>query len=84
MSEWMDIDCHPLNDEECILAEFDAYGQLLFADRGGWVEGDINEEWDEVEDGVKVLLWSEQEDGHWWSNYEIIEEPTHYMTLEKI
>lgn len=80
MSEWQSILTHPEDDKECLLAVFQD-GEIYIADRGGWVEGDVNEEWDEVEDGVSIRLYSEQEEGHWWSNHELIDEPTHWRPL---
>lgn len=77
---WQPIEKHPLDDDECLLAVF-VDDVLYVADRGGWVEGDIHEEWDEIEDGVRVKLWEDQDDGHWWSNHDVIHEPTHWMPL---
>lgn len=78
--EWQPIETHPLNEDECLLALF-VDGSLYIADRGGWVPGDTHEEWDEVEDGVNVKIWEEEEEGRWWSNHEIIDEPSHWMPL---
>lgn len=77
---WQPIESHPLDEKECLLAVFNPDG-LYIADRGGWVEGEVREEWDEVEDGVSVKLWEDQDEGHWWSNHQVIDEPTHWAPL---
>jgi len=81
MGGWLSIDTHPRNEEECLLAILHEDG-LYVADRGGYVPPEQHEEWDEVEDGVKVKLaeWEEGEGG-WWSNHNVIDEPTHWAPL---
>ena len=79
--DWHPIESHPRDEDECLLGMLDANGLLEVADRGGWTPGENREEWAEVEEGVCVKLWEEEEDGNWWSNYEIINEPTHWQPL---
>lgn len=81
MDGWQPIEEHPLDEEECVLGIFDRKGYLELADRGGWVPGEKREEWDEVEEGICVKLWEDEEEGHWWSNHEIIDDPTHFMLI---
>lgn len=78
--EWQTIETHPLDEKECILAQF-IDGALYIADRGGWVSGEKHEEWDEVEEGVMVRIWEDEEEGHWWTNHEIFDEPTHWAPI---
>ena len=82
MSDWRPIETHPRNEDECLLGIFDEDG-LYVADRGGWKEGAVREEWDEVEDGVSVRLWQDQDEGSWWSNHCIIDCPTHWAPLSE-
>ena len=79
--DWQPIETHPQNEDECLLAIIDSEGRLYVADRGGWTPGRIHKEWDEVEEGISIKLWGDQEDGSWWSNHCIIDEPTHWMPI---
>ena len=80
---WLPIEKHPLNEEECVLGIFDREGNLYMADRGWWVPGEKREEWDEIEDGIRVKLWEDEEEGYFMSNHGYLEEPTHFMPLIK-
>lgn len=75
---WRPILEHNGNTEECMLGVF-YDGCLSVACPGAWEPGEVTEEWDEVEDGVKVKLWEDQEEGRWLSEY--IEEPTHFKPI---
>ena len=79
--KWQPIETHPLTEDDCILAILDGNGDIYVADRGGWTPGRTIEEWDEVEDGIKVKIWEEEEEGSWWSNHCVIDEPTHWAPL---
>lgn len=77
---WQPIDSHPLGEETCLLAQFSENG-LEIADRGGWTPGEHYEEWDEVEEGVKIKIYEEDEEGQWWTNHCLDFEPTHWAEL---
>ena len=79
---WRPIETAPKDGTRIQLAVIDMSGNIL-SDTGNWVEGDTHEEWDEVDDGIRVKLWEEQEDGHWSTNYclDALEEPTHWQPL---
>ena len=79
---WRTIETHPEDEDECLIAIF-TNGILDVADHGWWEKGEVIEEWDEVEDGIKVKIWEEEQDGRWSSNHCIIDEPTHWAPLPK-
>ena len=80
--EWRPIDTHPRDGRVCLLAIF-VRGKLEVADQGGWKEGTKHEEWDEVADGVRARIDEWQDEGSWWSNHCIIEEPTHWAEVKE-
>ena len=80
-TKWKPIAEHPKHTHEVVLAEF-VEGDVYIADRGYWEEGETREEWEEVEGGVQVKIWEEQEEGGWQTNHCIDFEPTHYAELE--
>lgn len=77
---WRPIESAPRDGTKIQIAVIDRAGNIL-SDTGNWVEGDTHEEWDEVDDGVSVKLWEDQDPGHWSSNYCLseLEEPTHWQ-----
>ena len=80
LTQWIPIADHPHHENECLLGILKD-GAVELADRGGWEKGGTREEWDEVEDGVMIRLYEDEEEGLWWSNYGVIEEPTHYQEI---
>ena len=51
---WQPIETHGGDEAECLIAILDQHGRLYVADRGWWQPGAKHEEWDEVEDGIKM------------------------------
>ena len=83
MIDFKPIEQHPKNEDECILAIFGPDG-LELADRGGWTPGEKYDHWVEVEDGLSMLMYTEEQEGSWWSNHciEALSEPTHYAEIK--
>ena len=81
-AKWVSIEKHDGSTDEVLIAIFDSEGRLYHADRGWWVPGEVREEWEEVEDGVCVKVWEDEEDGCWSSNYGTLENPTHFLPLD--
>lgn len=78
---WQPIETHQGDTSECLIAVLDQHGRLYVADRGWWQPGAKHEEWDEVEDGVRIKLWEDEDEGSWLSNHGYLDDPTHWMPL---
>lgn len=79
--EWRDIETHDGSTTPCMIAILDRHGHVEIAEKAEWEPGDIHEEWDEVEDGIKVKLWEEEDEGSWLTSWGAIQEPTHWQPL---